>query len=35
MKEELLSNYIYNITLIILEGFKFLFDNQRNYEVKF
>ena len=35
IKEELLSNYIYDITLLILEGFKFLFDNQRNFEERF
>ena len=30
-----LSNYIYDITLLILEGFKFLFDNKRNFEERF
>ena len=34
-KMELLSNYIYDITLLILEGFKFLVDNKRNFEERF
>ena len=35
IKEKQLSNYLYDITLVILEGFKFLFDNKRNFEEKF
>ena len=35
IKVEQLSNYIYDITLITLEGFKFLFDNKRNFEERF
>ena len=30
-----LSNYIYDISLLILEGFKFLVDNKRNFEERF
>ena len=35
IKEKQLSNYLYDITLVTLEGFKFLFDNKRNFEEKF
>ena len=35
IKVKQLSNYIYDITLVILEGFKFLFDNKRNFEERF
>ena len=34
-KAKQLSNYVYDITLVILEGFKFLFDNKRNFEERF
>ena len=34
-KVKLLSNYIYDITLVTLEGFKFLFDNKRNFEDRY
>jgi hypothetical protein len=30
-----LSNYIYDISLLILEGFKYLVDNKRNFEERF
>ena len=35
IKEKQLSTYLYDITLVTLEGFKFLFDNKRNFEEKF
>ena len=34
-KMGLLSNYIYDISLLVLEGFKFLVDNKRNFEERF
>ena len=34
-KEELLSNYIFDITLITLEGFKSLFNNKKNFEERY
>ena len=34
-KEEHLSNYIFDITLITLEGFKFLFNNKKNFEERY
>ena len=35
IKEEQLSNYIYDITLISLEGFKSLFNNKKNFEDRY
>ena len=35
IKEEQLSNYIYDITLISLEGFKSLFNNKKNFEERY
>ena len=35
IKVRQLSNYIYDITLLILEGFKFLLDNKRYFEDRF
>ena len=34
-KMGLLSDYIYDISLLVLEGFKFLVDNKRNFEERF
>ena len=34
-KEELLSNYIYDISLLTLEGFKSLFNNKKNFEERY
>ena len=34
-KEEQLSNYIYDITLLTLEGFKSLFNNKKNFEERY
>ena len=34
-KEELLSNYIYDITLILLEGFKSLLNHRKNFEERY
>ena len=35
VKEEQLSNYIYDITLIVLEGFKSLFNNKKYFEERY
>ena len=35
IKEEQLSNYIYDIALLTLEGFKSLFNNKKNFEERY
>ena len=35
VKEEQLSNYIFDITLITLEGFKSLFNNKKNFDERY